>query len=317
MSAVVLEETPCGLCGSARSQVLVQARDPLGISEEDFTVVRCEECGLAYLNPRPTPEALKAFYPEGYWWSGEKRGLLARLEERYRNGLLKKELRPLRKRLPPGSRILDVGCGQGDMMLLLKEAGYAAFGVENAPRAVRVAREGRGLTVHLGNLEDVPQEKGSFDALAFFHVLEHLPDPLRTLRQAQGFLKQEGWLLIQSPNIESAQFKRFGPRWLHLSLPQHFYHFSPETLGKMLGKAGFRVVEVGHLSLRMNPMSAVLSKHPALLPCVFPAAQGKRGSTAAVKALYLTYTTLARPRVRLESWFRQGATLTVLARKVG
>ena len=182
---------------------------------------------------------------------------------------------------------------------------------------VRVAREERGLSVHLGDLEDVPEGKGSFDALTFFHVLEHLPDPLRTLRRAQELLNQEGCLLIQCPNIESAQFKRFGPRWLHLSLPQHFYHFSPGTLGQMLEKAGFRVMQVGHLSLRMNPMSAVLSRHPGLLACVFPVAKGKRGSTAAEKALYLTGTYLARPRVRLESWLREGATLTVLARKVG
>jgi len=316
VNGIVFEQVPCGLCGSLKSKPLVKARDPLGISEADFTVVRCGECGLAYLNPRPTAEALKAFYPEGYWWSGEKRGLLARLEERYRNGLLRKELRLLVKLLPKGSRVLDVGCGQGDMMLLLRKAGYAACGVENAESAGRFAREKRGLDVHIGDLETGPYGSGSFDAVAFFHVLEHLADPLPALTRAQGLLRTAGWLLIQCPNIESAQFKRFGPRWLHLSLPQHFYHFSPGTLGQMLEKAGFRVMQVGHLSLRMNPMSAVLSRHPGLLACVFPVAKGKRGSTAAEKALYLTGTYLARPRVRLESWLREGATLTVLARKI-
>jgi hypothetical protein len=152
--------------------------------------------------------------------------------------------------------------------------------------------------------------------VSFFHVLEHLADPLSALTRAQELLKTAGWLLIQCPNIESAQFKRFGSRWLHLSLPQHLFHFAPETLGKLLGKAGFRLEVVGHLSLRMNPMSAVLSRHPGLIPCVFPAAGGGKGSTIYQKGLYLLLTYLARPRVRLESWLREGATLTVLARKI-
>jgi SAM-dependent methyltransferase len=316
VNGIVFEQVPCGLCGSLKSKPLVKARDPLGISEADFTVVRCGECGLAYQNPRPTLEALKSFYPEGYWWGEKKRGLLAGIEERYRRGLLRKELSLLARNLPRGSRILDVGCGQGDMLLLLKEAGYEACGVENADSAGRFAREKRGLDVHIGDLETSPYGRESFDAVSFFHVLEHLANPLSALTRAQGLLKTAGWLLIQCPNIESAQFKRFGSRWLHLSLPQHFFHFAPGTLGKLLGKAGFRLEAVGHLSLRMNPMSAVLSRHPGLIPCVFPAAGGGKGSTIYQKGLYLLLTYLARPRVRLESWLREGATLTVLARKI-
>jgi SAM-dependent methyltransferase len=201
------------------------------------------------------------------------------------------------------------------MLLLLKEAGYEACGVENAESAGRFAREKRGLDVHIGDLETGPYGRESFDAVSFFHVLEHLADPLSALTRAQELLKTAGWLLIQCPNIASAQFKRFGSRWLHLSLPQHLFHFAPETLGKLLGKAGFRLEAVGHLSLRMNPMSAVLSRHPGLIPCVFPAAGGGKGSTICQKGLYLLLTYLARPRVRLESWLREGATLTVLARK--
>ncbi len=317
MSEIALEQVACGLCSSSQNKPLVKARDLLGISEKDFSVVQCGGCGLAYLTPRPTPEALKPFYPDGYWWGEGKRGLLKDLEEGYRKGLLRKELALLVKRLPRGSRVLDVGCGQGDMILLLKESGYEACGVENAPSAGRFAREKRGLDVHIGDLETAPYPAESFDALTFFHVLEHLQDPLSALVRAHGLLKKEGWLLLQCPNIESAQARRFGSRWLHLSLPQHFFHFAPETLGRLLGKAGFRVEAVGHLSLRMNPMSAVLSRHPGLVPCVFPAARGGKGAggnTAIQKGLYLLLTYLARPRVYVESWLREGATLTVLAR---
>lgn len=317
MSDIVFEQVPCGFCGSRKSKPLVKARDPLGISDKEFSVVRCEDCGLAFLNPRPSPEGMKRFYPEGYWWGETKRGLLARFEEAYRKGLLKKELALLKKHLPKGSKVLDVGCGQGDMLLLLSEAGYQACGVENAESAARYAREKRGLDVYIGDLETVPYGKESLDAVTFFHVLEHLPDPLSTLLKAQGLLKAGGWLLIQCPNIGSAQFKRFGSRWLHLSLPQHFFHFSGETLGRLMGKAGFRVQDVGYQSLRMNPMSAVLSKHPDLIPCVFPAAKGGKGSTLFQKGTYFLLTVLARPRVRIESWRREGATLTVLARKIG
>jgi SAM-dependent methyltransferase len=202
------------------------------------------------------------------------------------------------------------------MILLLREEGYRATGVESAESAARYAREQRGLDVFIGSLETSPYEEKSLDAMTFFHVLEHLPDPLSTLRKAGELLRAGGWVLIQCPNIESAQARRFGSRWVHLSLPQHLFHFSGETLGRLMGKAGFRVKEVGHHSLRMNPMSAVLSKHPELIPCVFPAAGRGRRTTLVQKGSYFLLTCLARPRVRIESWLREGATLTVLAQRI-
>jgi len=93
-------------------------------------------------------------------------------------------------------------------------------------------------------LEEVPLRDGSFDVARFSHTLEHLPSPRRALERAHRVLRPEGRLFIEVPNAASLDRRIFGRHWAGWRLPQHLYHFTPETLARLLVCTGFQPVKI-------------------------------------------------------------------------
>jgi SAM-dependent methyltransferase len=293
--------------------------DRQGITALRFAIVGCAQCGFAYLNPRPRMEALGQFYPAGYWYteSEQPKGLVAAikaLEARYRRALLMGEVKRLKRLVPPGGKLLDVGCGSGDMVRLAGEAGLVASGIEFSPEAVRYAREARGLDVREGTLEAGAYPDGAFDAVSLFHVLEHLPDPVGTLREARRLLTPDGRVLIQVPNFASVQARLFGARWHAVEAPRHFHQFTPGTLTRAVEAAGLTVEAVDHHSFRCSPVACVSSVFPDLEPHAFLLKEQRGERQIVQKALYLALTWAFSPLAWLESALGRGGFITVVAR---
>jgi SAM-dependent methyltransferase len=140
----------------------------------------------------------------------------------------------------PG-RLLDVGCGRGDLGAALVAQGWCVAGVDPSSEAVAFARA-RGVDAQAGTLERVEYEDESFDAVVMRHSLEHVPDPIADLRRIHRLLKPGGLLLLALPNFDSWERHRFGSAWFHLDLPRHRTHFGPGSLRLALEKSGFEVV---------------------------------------------------------------------------
>lgn len=316
-----LEEVPCPLCGSdARHVLLDDLGDRQGVTAMRFRIVKCADCGDAYLSPRPTMEALGRFYPAGYWYTeGEApRGLVARvkaIEAAYRRALLMSEVKRLTAIAPSGGRLLDVGCGSGDIVKLAGEAGLAAQGVEFAAEAVAYAREARGLDVRVGTLESAAYPDAAFDVVSLFHVLEHVPDPVATLAEARRVLAPGGAVVIQVPNFASAQSRLFGARWHAVEAPRHFHHFTPATLRRAVEASGLAVEAIDHHSFRCAPVSWVSSVFPSLEPHVFLMKEQRGQSQLVAKALYLALTWAFAPAAWLESVAGHGGFMTLVARR--
>jgi predicted SAM-dependent methyltransferase len=98
-----------------------------------------------------------------------------------------------------------------------------------------------GLSVHEGELLEAHFPAEFFDLVLFHHTLEHMPFPLRDLREAHRILKKSGALVVMVPNAASLDARLFGPWWLAWDLPRHLYHFTPKTISALMAKAGFRV----------------------------------------------------------------------------
>jgi SAM-dependent methyltransferase len=238
-----MEEIVCNVCQSADTVVLYEGRDRLHGLGGPFRLVKCQQCGLIYLNPRPTREEMGRYYPpdyEPYAQDVEQaRGFLSSLDYRY--GVAKR-CRTITKRKEPG-RILDVGCGAGHFLNGMKQRGWQTFGTEVSGGAAAYARERFGLEVFVGELEEAEFPAAYFDAITLWHVLEHLHDPLATLMEISRLLKDGGLLVFAIPNWHSLDARLFGGFWVGLDVPRHLYVFPRPALEELLARAGFKIVE--------------------------------------------------------------------------
>lgn len=141
--------------------------------------------------------------------------------------------------LDPGSRVLDLGAGDGRLARALARAGHRVTAVE----PFREVPAGSGLTVLRKSVDEVDLPEASFDAAALWHVLEHLPDPLSALERVRRWLVPGGRVLVGVPNVESVQARLGGERWFHLDSERHLVHFTPRGLVALLERAGFTDVQ--------------------------------------------------------------------------
>lgn len=249
-----MESVDCNLCGSKCTAFLFTAQDC--ISREYFNVVKCDVCGLVYTNPRPNSTEIDKFYAQHYYGRQNLRfrALVEVLIRLFRQQRSRKMLR-----LIDSGRILDVGCGRGRILDEFKKRGWETFGTERSEQAARAAKEEFGLNVRAITLEEWGFEDKFFDVITLGHVLEHLSDPRGTLREVSRILKDDGLLVVSTPNFDSFQAKVSKEKWFHLDVPRHYYHFSTGTLTRMLESVGFRVWRQHFFSLEYDPFGLMQS----------------------------------------------------------
>ena len=143
----------------------------------------------------------------------------------------------------PQGRVLDVGCGSGEILSNLKSLGWQVEGVDFDPAAVAAART-RGVPVHLGDLFDQKFPAESFDAVVMSHVIEHVPDPLGLIQECERILKPGGRLVMVTPNPRSLSHRLFGRAWRGLEPPRHLYIQTRESFADLTVRAGFEQVEL-------------------------------------------------------------------------
>ncbi len=233
--AAELEETPCAICGRDDSVPILRGRDVRRQVVGEFSVVRCRHCGLAYVNPRPTPRGIAPYYTHDYGSHDLKPPSLA--ESQY--------YRLFRKlSAPSGARVLDVGCGGGKYLRFLQKHGYHVEGVEVKNGLARRLRDELGLRSYDGTITQARIPEGSFDVVTFWWVLEHTHDPVQNLRAAHRVLKPGGTIVVALQNFASLGRLLFGSSWHHLDLPGHLYQFEPRTLSAALRLANFEPIRL-------------------------------------------------------------------------
>ena len=217
-----------------------------------YTYVRCT-CGLVFQNPRVVADDVPLLYPADY---APHQPLDEQPVFGVDNGIarlpwLGRFLREtvwlvtigdlVARRLAPGARWLDVGCGNGSYLARLrKHFDLDLLGVDPASAAIAEARRA-GLTVHEGTVHDLELENASCDVVSMWWTLEHVPDPQAEIRRVAELVKPGGTLLVSVPNVASVTARLFGARWHHLDAPRHFTLWTPATLRRLLGEHGLGV----------------------------------------------------------------------------
>jgi SAM-dependent methyltransferase len=265
----------CAVCGAPGKSLYNDLQDRLFNAPGTWTLARCsnESCRTLWLDPMPLADDLGEAYREYFTHSApaDRRPSLAKRAylaarfgapgvtatgSRLKDGVLaalfamrtrrRMELDDqvfhLRKGEGP-QRVLDIGCGSGHAMELLSSLGWDAVGVEFDPQAAEVGRS-KGLTIFDGDVSAQGFAGDSFDAVVLSHVIEHLPQPLATLREIHRLLKPGGRLVMLTPNADGLGHRRYGRDWMALDPPRHLHIFTPESMAQIVRDAGFAAVEV-------------------------------------------------------------------------
>jgi SAM-dependent methyltransferase len=226
----------CAACDAPLpGEPAIAGADLLHGSEGEFFVHVCTACGAGNTRPPAADEELARFYPDAYGPHDSDGPLGGRLGR----ALTRRELRvgaagALER---SGGRLLDVGCGDGELGELMAARGWRVDGIEPSAAAVERARA-RGVEAVEGTLDTVQPEAGAYDAIVFNHSLEHIPAPVPALERAGSALKQGGRVAVSVPNFGCWARRRFGREWFHLDLPRHRVHFTEGALRIALTRAG-------------------------------------------------------------------------------
>lgn len=242
-----MESCACPLCGRDLPEFYRAGWDRAHGAPGHFQLVRCRNCRLVYLNPRPTEDEIGDLYPPDYephQIVRRRLGLLQRVDVGYG---MSKRARFVERHVSRRGDALDVGCGTGEFLLELRVRGWQVVGQEVSDFAARIAIEA-GLDVRTCTLDRCGFEAESFDLVTLWDVVEHLHDPLAVLREVRRILRPSGLLVLSTPDLESPDSRLFTDWWHGLEIPRHLVLFGPETIGQALQYAGFQSVERKYIS---------------------------------------------------------------------
>lgn len=338
------EAVPCPLCGASERRDVMVTKDYLFDIPGSWTISTCQNCQHLHLSPRPTVAALPSCYPDNY---GPHQSVPAVSSDRAAGSADANDndsaqrravpwylkYLPLRRipglkslyywltddrsqpvpQLPEGSaspRILELGCATGTYLARLTAAGWRPVGIELSEAASEKARAA-GFDVHTGTLDDYSGGQSDFDAVAAWMVLEHVFDPIRTLRQLHDHLRPGGRLLISVPNAGCWERFVFGSSWYGWEPPRHLHHFTPPQIRRILERAGFCNVTIVH---QRNALYLIGSLGIMLFRIPFLRAVGLR-LIRYPEQPNMWIQLMLSPLAHLLAAIRQGGRLTVFAER--
>lgn len=218
---------PCPLCGGER----FEARMPF----PDIPVRRCVSCGFLHPAFVMTPEAIERYYREVFHSPWHRQGQKL-------NSYVNASALACLLDLPSVKSFLDVGTGYGFLLERLGRRGIACTGTEPSVTEAKFAREELGVNVIPRLVHEAGLSQASFDVVACFEVIEHVPDPLAFIATLARFVRPGGWLVINTDNFENQTVRALGaefPKWIPHS---HVSDFSPDTLERAMHSVpGLRV----------------------------------------------------------------------------
>ena len=250
-----METVPCPITGSREFTPFLQALDRFNLHGEPWQLVQSSASGLVMLNPRPGPDEMATHYPaeayDPFLNQTNSRSLRDQCYLAISDVLMAGKASMVMKGIKKpadATQVLEVGCSTGRLLLRIRgDFGVPLtnlFGVETDRQAASTARRA-GLRISKPDLCDADFDSRRFDRIIFWHALEHLHRIGEALDQARELLRPDGQLIIAVPTIESLDARGYGPNWIALDAPRHLYHFSPDTLQKLLEKHGLSILNIG------------------------------------------------------------------------
>lgn len=217
------------------------------VSRETFTLLLDSKTGLLVTSPRPSLDKLSSYYESEEYIShtDSNKSLMDKVYQVIKNYSVKKKLRMINKHSKKKGKILDIGCGTGDLLAACENNGWEISGVEPNNKARDLASrkiDSKDLLVE--NLEDLSKQgRTSYDVITMFHVLEHVPNLIEYIEQLKQLLNEDGCLIIAVPNYKSYDAVHYKEFWAAYDVPRHLWHFSQNAIQNIFEPYGFAIVK--------------------------------------------------------------------------
>ena len=212
------------------------------VSKETFDLYHDETLDMLITHPQPSLENLGKYYESEDYIShtDNKRSLFEKLYHLIKSIALKNKLNLINSLQYNKGKILDIGAGTGDFLSVAKNDGWQTIGVEPSDKAKAIAiNKGVSFVEQTSELEN-----HSFDVISMWHVLEHVPDLDKQIKELKRLLKPTGTLIIAVPNFKSFDAKHYGKFWAAFDVPIHFWHFSKTSIKLLFEKEEMKLEKV-------------------------------------------------------------------------
>lgn len=226
---------------SFQNNIFFQKVRDYSVSKEIFELHHNAEYDILITFPKPSLEKLPSYYESADYISHTdgKRSLFEYAYHLIKGIALKNKLKLINIQSQKG-KLLDIGAGTGDFLVVAKNDGWQTTGIEPSEKA-------KGIAVHKGvkfaeSLSSL--ENNSFDVITMWHVLEHVPNLEEYIIELKRLLKPTGTIVIAVPNFKSFDAQYYGKFWAAFDVPRHIWHFSKTAIEKLFAEKELSLVEV-------------------------------------------------------------------------
>ncbi|AWV99854.1 class I SAM-dependent methyltransferase [Arcticibacterium luteifluviistationis] len=255
----------CRICNNLDNLKEYQVREMMFGFRDKFSYLECTKCGC--LQIAEIPNNISKYYPSNYYsysssspdskikeylkgerdnYAVSKKGLLGNLVSKYFPNIRAQILSEIP--ISKNSKILDVGCGNGVLLLALRRIGFVNIsGID--PFIENDISYGNGLDIYKKMIHEVKEKQ---DVIMFHHSFEHMPDPLETFQTVSKLLNKGGYCIIRVPTVSSYAWKHYRENWVQLDAPRHFFLHSEKSIDILAKKVSLTVEKVVYDSTELQ-----------------------------------------------------------------
>jgi len=216
------------------------------VSRETFSLLMDPKTDLLITEPRPSAEELPAYYESENYIShtDSNRSFIDKVYQWVKKYSLQRKFKMIQKLVGRKGKILDIGCGTGDLLSVFENEGWDITGVEPSSRARKLAlKKVTAKDRVVAEITDLKKEDlHAFDVITMWHVLEHVPNLMEYVEILKSLLTPDGFLIIAVPNYKSHDAKHYKEYWAAYDVPRHLWHFSKRSIRHIFGQRQFEVV---------------------------------------------------------------------------
>jgi len=258
-----MQKNSCVFCEAHLMLVIKDIFDSRFGIDSLLNIGFCPSCNLVQTFPPPHFDKLKTFYENCYNYAGTSNGIYSKVRSAFFSTQLYRVWMILDGDISFHSvfgkgRLLDLGCNEGRGLSIYKKNGFEPEGLELNERAADKAMNS-GFKVFTEPFEEF-QPKQLYNVVVLSNVLEHSLDPKSMLANVHRVLKPKGEVWISCPNVESWQRRLFGRFWINWHVPFHIFHFSKNTLSKILNNNGFKITKETQQSPSLWLTQSIISR---------------------------------------------------------